>query len=159
MRARYVVPAVIATGVALAGCSSSGSTGASPEAGGTTAAPAPSSTAVPVVREEFTVLSCPEHPNSTFEVEGCLEHRIVRLDRRINGLVRSLYGLKPDPTAAAHFAAAQQAWITYRRAACLSDADAFAGGTLGPVEFANCELRLNRQRLADLKELKGESTP
>jgi uncharacterized protein YecT (DUF1311 family) len=159
MRARHVVPALIATGLALAGCTSSGSPASGPAARPTPSAPTSTATGAPVVGEDFTLLTCPKHANSTVEVEGCLEHRIVRLDDRVNGLVRSLYGLKSDPTAAANFAAAQQAWVTYRRAACLSEADAFAGGTLGPVAFANCELRLNKQRLGDLEELKDEANP
>lgn len=103
------------------------------------------------------MLPCPTHRKTTVAIEGCLEHRIVGIDKQIDNIARSLYARMNDPQSARHFAAAEQAWIAYRRAACISDADAYAGGTLAPVEFANCELRLNRQRLGDLKELAGEA--
>jgi uncharacterized protein YecT (DUF1311 family) len=156
-------------GAALAGCSSSGSvvdTTVSPPVLHTTAAPTPTSlgptpiVSVPPVTEAFTVLPCPSHtPDTTLEIEGCAEHQIVALDRRIDAAARRLLATMSDSTGRGDFAAAQQAWISYRHAECLSESDPSAGGTLGPVAFAQCEVRIDQQRLHDLETLVGEASP
>lgn len=120
---------------------------------------APTLTGIPKLTEAFTLLPCPAHPKTTVEVEGCAEHQIVRLDRRIDAEAQALYDLKTDPMAKADFAKAQQAWVDYRRAECHSESDAYSGGSLEPVAFANCEVRINQERVRDLRELQGELNP
>jgi uncharacterized protein YecT (DUF1311 family) len=170
MRARYVVPPLLVIALGLGGCSSSGSTPSERQVTSPPTATLPTSTpptatptappvGVPLVTEAFTLLPCPADPVSTLELEGCAEHRIVRLDRQINADAKALYASMSDPKAREHFVDAQQAWIAYRQAACLSEADAYAGGSLEPVVFANCELRINRQRANDLARQNGEASP
>jgi uncharacterized protein YecT (DUF1311 family) len=160
MRARYVVVSLAVA--AVAGCSSSGSTASAPPATGEpTATPTPSatSTGLPTVSEVFTVLPCPAHPKTTVEIEGCAEHRIVRLDGQINRKAKALHLAMPDAASKASFVAAQQAWIAYRQAECVSEAAPVTGGTLYPVVFADCEARLDQARLRDLKSIAEELNP
>jgi uncharacterized protein YecT (DUF1311 family) len=49
--------------------------------------------------------------------------------------------------------AAQQAWIKYRDANCVSDGYAARGGTMEPMLVAACKAGLTRQRTARLKSL------
>jgi uncharacterized protein YecT (DUF1311 family) len=162
--------ATTAAAMALAGCSSSGSAGSAQPP--TQAPPTVSSTpppasplptvpgetlTLPQVTESFTVLPCPHHPQTTLDIEGCAEHQIVRLDQRINDAAKALYDAMPAH-AQSDFASAQQAWVAYRRAECLSESDANAGGSLAAVTFANCEVRLDRQRASDLATLRAQSS-
>lgn len=101
----------------------------------------------PTVTEEFTPLPC--DPNTTVGMEGCAEHRILRADAVVDRRVRLLWD-KATPDGQVHLAAAQSAWQDYRKAACVSESDAFAGGTLAPVAAGQCELRLTLERAAEL---------
>ena len=102
----------------------------------------------PTVQEDFTALPC--DPNTTVGMEGCAEHRILRADAEIDRLVQLLWD---NSTAAgqAHLADAQSAWQTYRKTACLSESDSYAGGSLAPVVAGRCELRFTIRRSADLR--------
>jgi uncharacterized protein YecT (DUF1311 family) len=163
---RILLLVSVVAAVGVAGCSSSSSGGASPAGTSpgtpqTTPSTVPGETlTLPTVSESFTVLPCPSHtPQTTLEIEGCAEHRIVRLDKQINNAAHGLYAAMPDGHAQADFASAQQAWIAYRRAVCLSESDANAGGSLAAVTYASCEVRIDRQRLGDLDRLRAQSTP
>ncbi len=41
-------------------------------------------------------------------------------------------------------------WLSYRRSTCLVESEAYDGGSLGPVVFANCLVKLDDQRLVVL---------
>lgn len=141
-RARIVVAAsVIAACAALAAPVASDSA----ERGGV------ARVAPPVIREQFTPLPCPRHPQSTIELEGCAEQRILRTDHQIDAVVRSLFGLLPDDAARARLASAQRAWLAFRKPDCLSVSDKYQGGTLVGVLDANCTADRNAQRLKDLR--------
>jgi uncharacterized protein YecT (DUF1311 family) len=115
---------------------------------------------LPAIREAFTLLPCPAHsPTTTLQIEGCSEHHIVNLDRQVKAAARSVFKNLPAGTARRQLIAAQIAWIAYRRAACLSESDVYAGGTLAPVEFASCEIRIDKARLVDLAAMSGASSP
>ena len=43
--------------------------------------------APPVIHEPFTALPCPLHPDTTIDVVGCQEHRVLRTDRAIDAQV------------------------------------------------------------------------
>lgn len=92
-------------------------------------------------------------------MEGCAEHRIVALDKRVTGTAQALYAALQTEVARHRLVTSQAAWIARRHAVCLRASNAYAGGTLAPVAFANCEVRQDRQRLVELAALQGASSP
>ena len=102
----------------------------------------------PVIVEPFTLVPC--DAATTLGMQGCLEHRIVRMDRRIDADVAVLFRLLPTGGARRRLVVAQDDWISYRLADCRSQADANAGGTLAGVDAAACELRDSTARRGDL---------
>ena len=115
----------------------------------------------PVIREPFTPLPCTGKPSdrSTLQQEGCAEHSILTTDAQINALARSIFSALPDDPARRRFVAAQDAWIVYRRADCLSASDVFEGGTEAPVAAAVCSVERNRQRRRDLRAFLKQLRP
>ena len=127
----------------LAGCA--GSSAVAPQT--TSGTSSPSATGPPKVTEAFTPL--PRNPNTTVGMEGCAEHRILRTDAIVNRRVQLIWD-KSTADGQSHLADAQAAWAAYRKAACLSESDKYAGGSLAPVVAGQCSLRLTRERAADL---------
>ena len=109
-------------------------------------APAP-----PVITERFTLMPCPASPKSTLDFEGCAEHRILKSDRAINAVARKIFRQLATTTARARFVRAERAWLTYRRAACQSNADLFEGGSAAGIVFAECVAAKNGAHLRDLR--------
>ncbi len=94
----------------------------------------------PVITEHFTRLACT--PSTTIGLEGCAEGRLLAGDRRLNAEVALLFSLVPRLQRTA-LVASQAAFLRYRRATCTTYSDVFQGGTIQPVEFADCEARLD----------------
>lgn len=82
---------------------------------------------VPVIREPFTALPCTGSAGhrDTIQEEGCAEQRILRSDAQINSLSAAIFALLSDPGSRRDFIAAQQAWLRFRKADCLSRSDQF----------------------------------
>jgi uncharacterized protein YecT (DUF1311 family) len=153
---------LLLAGLAAAGCGGSSSGGAPPLATNTSApaasSPAPTTsspasastprTAPPKVTEPFTPLPC--DANTTVGMEGCAERKIVRADADVDQLVQLIWD-NSTPDGKSHLADAQTAWQAYRKAACVSESDKYAGGTLAPVVDAQCTVRLTRVRAAELR--------
>jgi uncharacterized protein YecT (DUF1311 family) len=114
----------------------------------------------PVISERFTLLSCPAKPVSTVDLEGCAEHRIVRLDKAINEIVAVTFAQlrRESGSAASRFAMGERAWLRYRGAVCASRADIYLGGSAAPVVFANCVANKNAAHLRDLRAFKPPSS-
>jgi uncharacterized protein YecT (DUF1311 family) len=104
-----------------------------------------------VIHESFTPLPCPAHPQSTLDLEGCAEQRILRTDRLIDAVARTIFTRLYDDAARARFVAAQSAWLEYRRADCTSESDRYEGGTLAGLVAASCTADRSAQRLKDLR--------
>jgi uncharacterized protein YecT (DUF1311 family) len=102
----------------------------------------------PVITEGFTLLSC--DPSTTLGREGCAEHDVLDLDRRIDVKVATVLGLLADPGAKERFVTAEHAWLNYRDATCASRSDQYLGGSEGPVIFGQCSADVNRQHLSEL---------
>ena len=98
--------------------------------------------------EVFTPLPC--NPNTTVGMEGCAEHRILRADAVVNRRVQLIWD-RSTAAGQSHLADAQTAWVAYRKAACLSESDKYAGGSLAPVVAGQCSLRLTLRRAVDLR--------
>ena len=110
-----------------------------------------SSLVAPTVTETFTLLPCSK--TTTIGLEGCAEHRILALDERINALRRQIFAGLFDNAARRRFIRAETSWFAYRRSTCLSDSDVNEGGSLAPVDFANCTVLLDQRHVADLTAL------
>jgi uncharacterized protein YecT (DUF1311 family) len=125
----------------------------------TTSAPAGARTphaaklAPPVIHERFTPLPCSGSPGhrSTLQMEGCAEQQILRSDKQIDALNRKIFAALPSNSARRDLVAGHRAWLTYRRAYCLSVSDAFQGGTAAGVVAADCTASVNRQHVGNLK--------
>lgn len=117
------------------------------------AARAPAKLEAPVITETFTPLPCAGKPNArdTQQQEGCAEQQILKTDAVINAIAKSIFDRLADAGAKGRFITAQEAWITYRRADCLSVSDVFEGGTQAPVLDAQCSASRNAQRITDLR--------
>ena len=108
----------------------------------------------PVIKEQFTLLPCPSHPQTTLELEGCAEHRILKSDAAINARVKTIFvllGKDRSVAAQGRFVRGERAWLAYRRALCNSRADVFEGGTLAGLVAANCVAGANAAHLKDLR--------
>jgi uncharacterized protein YecT (DUF1311 family) len=136
---------VVAVALATAGCAGSSSGSATPLSSSSSSS---TPTGPPTVTEVFTPLPC--NPDTTVGMEGCAEHRILRADKLVNRRTQLIWGAS-TAEGKAHLAAAQSAWQDYREAACLSESDKYAGGTLAPVVVAQCSLRITLARAADLR--------
>jgi len=106
--------------------------------------------APPVIHEPFTPLPCPIHPDTTLDVEGCQEARVLRTDRAIDGQVKTVFHLLRTQSARATFVDGEHSWLHYRRQSCLAESSLYAGGTEQGVALLNCTLRENTSHLADL---------
>jgi uncharacterized protein YecT (DUF1311 family) len=107
----------------------------------------------PVIHESFTVLPCTGKPGSrtTLELEGCAEHQILKTDKSIDALEKTIFHLLRTGSARRDLIAAARAWLNYRHSDCLSTSDVYHGGTLAGVVFADCFVARNKQRIKDLQ--------
>lgn len=104
----------------------------------------------PVIRESFTVLPCPPHPVSTLDLEGCSEKALLRSDRAIDARVKKIFDLLRTNDARSAFVHGEQSWLAYRRSSCAAESSKYAGGSLEPVAFAQCEQTRNETHLREL---------
>jgi uncharacterized protein YecT (DUF1311 family) len=127
---------VVLTGAATASASRSHATRLSP----------------PTIHETFTVLPCRGTPNqrTTLELEGCAEHQILKSDKQIDTLDKTIFTKLAANAAKMRFIAAHNAWLGYRHAYCLSQSDAAQGGTDAALIDATCTAALNVQHITSL---------
>jgi uncharacterized protein YecT (DUF1311 family) len=115
----------------------------------------------PVIHEPFTPLPCTGAPGhrTTLEMEGCVEQRILASDGKIDALNVAIFGRLFDAAARRRFIAGHNAWLTYRRAYCLSASDVFEGGTAAGVVYADCVAGVNSEHVKDLKAFRAALGP
>jgi uncharacterized protein YecT (DUF1311 family) len=104
--------------------------------------------APPVIRETFTILPC--NHATTVGLEGCAEGQILATDHRLNVEVALIFRVLHNTSQRRTFVTSENLWLTYRNADCQSEASVYGGGTLAPVEFADCEVLDNESRSSDL---------
>jgi uncharacterized protein YecT (DUF1311 family) len=121
---------------------------------------AASTPSAPTITEPFTPLPCSGTAGhqTTIQIEGCAEQRVLRTDRQIDQLTAEALTAFHDHARQRHLIAAHNAWLTYRKALCTSFADTFTGGTAGPIQYAECEITINRQQITNLNALIGDLT-
>jgi uncharacterized protein YecT (DUF1311 family) len=110
--------------------------------------------APPVIHEPFTALPCPLHPDTTIDVVGCQEHRVLRTDRAIDTQVRTVFGLLRTDSRQSTFVAGERSWLNYRRRSCTAEASHLTGGSAHAVAVLSCEIRRNTTHLADLTAMR-----
>ncbi|HET7128052.1 MAG TPA: lysozyme inhibitor LprI family protein [Gaiellaceae bacterium] len=108
----------------------------------------------PVIHEPFHALPCPLHPDTTIDVEGCQEHRVLRTDRQIDAQVKAIFRLLRAESIRATFVTGERSWLHYRRQSCAAEASHFAGGTMHGVAFLSCSLQRNKTHLVDLSAMR-----
>ena len=111
--------------------------------------------APPVIHEPFKALPCPLHPDTTIDVIGCQEHRVLKTDGAINGQVGAIFRLLRTEGQRSTFVAAERSWLQYRRQSCSVEASKYAGGSEQPVALLTCTLQRNTSHLADLKAMRS----
>jgi uncharacterized protein YecT (DUF1311 family) len=109
--------------------------------------------APPVIHEPFTPLPCPIHPDTTIDVEGCQETRVLRADRAIDSDARRIFRLLRTRSARASFVDGEVAWLHYRRQSCSAEASRYAGGSAQGIAYLDCTLRRDKSHLADLSAM------
>jgi uncharacterized protein YecT (DUF1311 family) len=97
-------------------------------------------------------------PGNTLQMESCLEQRILKLNGRVDELIRKWWG-GLDDAGRRYFTAAQQGWRVYVRNECTSKSGgwvepsaphSYVGGTEAPITFASCVIDLTRARINEL---------
>jgi uncharacterized protein YecT (DUF1311 family) len=153
---RRLVPTIAVASVLLIAGSFVFADRAQPSSSATTStslAPTKLVLAVPVLTEKFTLLPCSQ--SSTIGLEGCVEHRILTLDARVNVLRRQIFLHLDGNTAKRNFILTEDDWLAYRQTMCASESDVTQGGSLVPVDFARCVVRLDAQHVTELNLLKA----
>ena len=110
--------------------------------------------APPVIHEPFTAFPCPLHPDTTVDVIGCQEHRVLRTDRAIDVQVATIFRVLRVASRRSSFVAGEQSWLQYRRQSCSAEASHVADGKAHAVALLTCTLRRNTSHLADLTTLR-----
>jgi uncharacterized protein YecT (DUF1311 family) len=138
--------AAAASTIALTGFAATQAGGAGPAASAAKLEPV-------VIHETFTPLPCSGAPGhrTTLEQEGCAEKQILNTDTQVDVLASQIFPILFDDRARRDFNAGQRAWLSYRKADCLSMSDLFEGGTEAGVVNAQCFVSRNNQRVKDLR--------
>lgn len=106
----------------------------------------------PVIHENFTPLACPSKPRTTVQLEGCAEHKVLAIDRTIDGLNAKAFA-KLGAGGRAAFITSNAAWVSYRDAACTAEASIYNGGSVQPVAYANCLVSIDSSHVSELKRV------
>ena len=110
--------------------------------------------APPVIHEPFTAFPCPLHPDTTVDVIGCQEHRVLRTDRAIDVQVATIFRVLRVASRRSSFVAGERSWLQYRRQSCSAEASHVADGKAHAVALLTCTLRRNTSHLADLTAMR-----
>jgi uncharacterized protein YecT (DUF1311 family) len=119
---------------------------------------AASAASAPVVHERFTLLPSPPRPSTTLQIEGCAEHKILALDKKIDALNAQIYA-KLTRTGRSDFIATNTDWVAYRNEACTAEASIYSGGTIQPIVYANCEVSIDGTHVTELKAVMLSLSP
>ena len=100
---------------------------------------------LPKIHEAFTPLPC--RKGTTIGQEGCAERQTLRSDAEIRAEERRAVA-HLSGSARRTFVREESAWLVYRGTLC--KAEAFGGGSEGPVAFGKCVADQNRAHLLSL---------
>jgi uncharacterized protein YecT (DUF1311 family) len=115
-------------------------------------ASAAASASAPVIHEDFTLLACPSAPRTTLQIEGCAEHKVTALDKKIDALNAQIFA-KLGKLGRGTYIKTNTDWVNYRDAACTTEASIYSGGTIQPVAYANCLVAIDGSHVTELKAM------
>lgn len=100
-----------------------------------------------------TRTTCVATAKTQLQMDQCAQKHVKAVERELAGALR---------TEEKHYdkglvSAAQQQWLTYRTAECTLEASPDKGGTIYPLTFATCELRVTKARLAEVEKATSTS--
>jgi uncharacterized protein YecT (DUF1311 family) len=87
------------------------------------------------------------------EINDCSHREYVKTDARLNRLYVQLKNKLTDPKTQQALVAAEKAWIAYRDSQCDFETIGSIGGSIRPLELAEC---LNNKTLAHIAELQRQ---
>ncbi|MCU1363033.1 MAG: hypothetical protein JWM55_861 [Acidimicrobiaceae bacterium] len=110
----------------------------------------------PFITEHFTRLPC--NKNTTIGLEGCAEDHLLKADARLNQQVATVFELFRTHAQKLEFVTAETSWFAFRKDDCRSLAAIYEGGSIAPLAYAECEVRDDVARSADLHSFYVELT-
>ena len=119
-------------------------------------------------RYSVTRFGCPNRQKTTIDMEACLGLEGLRLNRRVNALIKVIWSQLDCATGRRYFAKGEQAWLAYIGNECTSSSRSwpwpayphlYEGGSSAPVNFGICENRLTRSHIRELTQLALETAP
>lgn len=96
--------------------------------------------------------ACPGQTQS--EMNDCAAADYQRADAALNAAWGPAKSYAESAGIGAQLLDAQRKWIAFRDAACLAEADLFAGGLIRPLMWFTCLTRLTQRRTEDLVTLR-----
>lgn len=115
-----------------------------------TSGASPTGPRAPVIAESFTHLPCTH--KTQLGLDGCAERVLLHRDALLNAQVKLLFGLLSTQQAQKRFVAVEDEWLRYRTADCTNVEAIFQGGSIGPMEYADCEANDDALRSDDLHD-------
>jgi uncharacterized protein YecT (DUF1311 family) len=104
----------------------------------------------PVIPEQFKPPFDCNH-SSNLGVIGCALRQLYGADARVDAEIKLLYGLVYDNVSRRDLVSAQRAWLSYRKADCISQADMYQGGSQQPIAYWQCLAVDDQSRSTDLR--------
>jgi uncharacterized protein YecT (DUF1311 family) len=83
----------------------------------------------------------------------CASFAAAETDKQLNELYQQLYQQLTEKSNKKRLLAAQRAWLKYRDANCLYEAQGSVeeGGSKSPMEYDHCVERLTKQRIVEIE--------
>jgi uncharacterized protein YecT (DUF1311 family) len=88
------------------------------------------------------------------ELNQCAATEYGRADAALNAAWGPTKAFADGIGVGAQLLDAQRKWIAFRDAACLAEADQFAGGSIRPLVWYSCLTRLTQRRTEDLLNMR-----
>ncbi len=98
-----------------------------------------------------------ERLDNTYDINMCMKEQMDTLDAEIAKLIKEINSYSEDGGNA--FQATQEIWLKYRETQSKYEASIYEGGTMQFSVYADCYVRLTKQRIEVLKEVLEEVEP
>lgn len=97
--------------------------------------------------------TCVTTAKTQLQMDQCAQKRVKAVERDLADALRN----EDEHYAKALVSAAQQQWLAYRAAECALEASPDKGGTIYPLTYATCELRMTKARLEEVEKVTATS--
>lgn len=105
--------------------------------------------ASPPTDDPFAHIDC-RKATVQMELNACAVREFRSWDTKLDALYRQLMAAA-DAKDRSLLKASEKDWISYRDSACALEAAGSEGGSIAPMEYANCQTEKTRTRIAELK--------